>query len=201
MKLRRLTFTRRSALLFLFFSATAALLTRFTRVAFSFLESPTPAGSFGGIVEVGPLHELPEAGSAPRHNGRGRFWLVHDDGGVRAIHSTCTHLKCLFSWDQEKQNFVCPCHGSEFGSDGRLLRGPATRDLDLFPVLLVDEDDHVVARTDVDSAGPVAVQGFYQQIDSEQSVDTTESRQKRSVITVRVDTGQKLAGLDRSAIL
>jgi cytochrome b6-f complex iron-sulfur subunit len=200
MEITRIKASRRTALIFLFCTALIALLTKLSRVAFSFLEPPKTANSFGGIFDVGAVHELPQAGSAPVANTKGRFWLVNDDLGLRAIHSTCTHLQCLFSWDQEKQLFVCPCHGSEFSRDGAVLRGPATRDLDSFPILLVDEDDQILSQTDKESAAPVAVAQYLPK-PSESAPLSGEEEQRRVVVTVRVDTGLKIAGLDRSSVL
>jgi cytochrome b6-f complex iron-sulfur subunit len=200
MEITRIKASRRTTLVFLFCTALITLLTKFCRVAFSFLEPPKTANSFGGIFDVGAVHELPQVGSAPVANTKGRFWLVNDDLGLRAIHSSCTHLQCLFSWDQEKQLFVCPCHGSEFSRDGAVLRGPATRDLDSFPIMIVDEDGQILSQTDMGSAVPVAVARYLQRT-GETEPATGEEGQKRVVVSVRVDTGRKISGLDHSSML
>jgi menaquinol-cytochrome c reductase iron-sulfur subunit len=44
----------------------------------------------------------------------------------------CTHLGCAYHWDEQKQNFLCPCHTSTFALDGRVLAGPAPRALDRY---------------------------------------------------------------------
>lgn len=50
------------------------------------------------------------------------------DGTVRAFTSRCTHLGCRL--DRIKDGaIVCPCHGSSFAADGRVLTGPAVRPL------------------------------------------------------------------------
>jgi cytochrome b6-f complex iron-sulfur subunit len=200
MEITRIKASRRTALILLFCTALITLLTKLSRVAFSFLEPPKTANSFGGIFDVGAVHELPQVGSAPVANTKGRFWLVNDDLGLRAIHSSCTHLQCLFSWDQEKQLFVCPCHGSEFSRDGAVLRGPATRDLDSFPIMIVDEDGQILSQTDMGSAVPVAVARYLQRT-GETEPATGEEGQKRVVVSVRVDTGRKISGLDHSSML
>ena len=40
---------------------------------------------------------------------------------------SCTHQKCTTSVVGEK--IVCPCHGSRFDNEGKVLNGPAERDL------------------------------------------------------------------------
>ncbi len=42
---------------------------------------------------------------------------------------TCTHMGCPLSWNPEEETYECPCHGSRFDKDGKLLNGPAQKDL------------------------------------------------------------------------
>lgn len=41
----------------------------------------------------------------------------------------CPHLGCQLRWNREEKTWECPCHGSRFDREGRLLDGPAQRDL------------------------------------------------------------------------
>ena len=60
-------------------------------------------------------------------------WVVKQgDGSVTVFAPQCTHLGCAYRWDERKQNFLCPCHSSTFGLDGRVLSGPAPRPLDRY---------------------------------------------------------------------
>jgi menaquinol-cytochrome c reductase iron-sulfur subunit len=45
----------------------------------------------------------------------------------------CPHLGCRFVWDDSNTRFACPCHGSQFNSEGEHLAGPAPRGLDPLP--------------------------------------------------------------------
>jgi ubiquinol-cytochrome c reductase cytochrome b subunit len=45
----------------------------------------------------------------------------------------CPHLGCHYDWDPQTRRFVCPCHGSIFSMDGKVLGGPAPRPLDTLP--------------------------------------------------------------------
>lgn len=41
----------------------------------------------------------------------------------------CPHLGCSLKWNREEHTWDCPCHGSRFDEEGRLLDNPATGDL------------------------------------------------------------------------
>ncbi len=52
----------------------------------------------------------------------------HADGRVQAWSARCTHLGCRL--DRVIDGVVvCPCHGSRFDDQGRVLNGPAARPL------------------------------------------------------------------------
>ncbi len=41
----------------------------------------------------------------------------------------CPHMGCALKYNPQERSWDCPCHGSRFGEDGRLLDNPATDDL------------------------------------------------------------------------
>lgn len=41
----------------------------------------------------------------------------------------CPHLGCALKWNPKERSWDCPCHGSRFSEEGRLLDNPATGDL------------------------------------------------------------------------
>lgn len=41
----------------------------------------------------------------------------------------CPHLGCTLKWNPQEHSWDCPCHGSRFAGDGKLLDGPATGNL------------------------------------------------------------------------
>jgi cytochrome b6-f complex iron-sulfur subunit len=66
-------------------------------------------------------------------------YLIIKDGpsiAEYAIHPICTHLGCTVKWNTQKNHFICPCHGSEYDSQGKVLHGPAKRSLPLFTVVV-----------------------------------------------------------------
>lgn len=54
-----------------------------------------------------------------------------EDGSLRVLSATCTHLGCTVSWNRAMQTWDCGCHGSCFSADGAVLRGPAVEDLEV----------------------------------------------------------------------
>lgn len=68
--------------------------------------------------------------------------LYRRNGSVVAVSRVCTHLGCLVKATAE--GFACPCHGSLFGPDGRVLKGPAPKALPWLAVREVGRNTYVV---------------------------------------------------------
>lgn len=52
-----------------------------------------------------------------------------ESGEPHAVSAVCTHLGCLVRWNSAERSWDCPCHGSRFDVDGRVIHGPAVDDL------------------------------------------------------------------------
>jgi menaquinol-cytochrome c reductase iron-sulfur subunit len=62
------------------------------------------------------------------------IWIVkRADGTVTAYSPNCPHLGCGYRWFSVDKEFKCPCHGSVFDINGKVLAGPAPRPLDTLP--------------------------------------------------------------------
>lgn len=106
------------------------------------------------LKESGPmfkqmLHELlsymkqtPNFSSAKElseiKNGEGRitdmleekFGVYRDmNSKLHIVSAECTHLKCTIAWNSDELSWDCPCHGSRFTFEGKVINGPANIDL------------------------------------------------------------------------
>ncbi|PZO36172.1 MAG: FAD-dependent oxidoreductase [Pseudanabaena frigida] len=53
-----------------------------------------------------------------------------EQGTVHAVSATCTHLACIVSWNNAEKSWDCACHGARFSCDGKVIQGPAIKDLE-----------------------------------------------------------------------
>lgn len=52
--------------------------------------------------------------------------LGHALAGIGRIGGKrCSHMGCVLQWNKEEQTWECPCHGSRFSADGKVLDNPA----------------------------------------------------------------------------
>ncbi|MCW5982180.1 MAG: Rieske 2Fe-2S domain-containing protein [Bryobacteraceae bacterium] len=81
-------------------------------------------------------------------------FIVRDrERGFRACSAVCTHLGCTVRWSSGDQRFYCPCHGSVYDAEGKVIDGPAPRPLDWYEVTMAKDgqlqvDKHRVVPRD-----------------------------------------------------
>lgn len=87
----------------------------------------------------------------------GRSVAVFKDAeGVYAVSTICTHLGCVVK--SEANGFACPCHGSRFAADGKVVKGPAPKALPWLAVTAAGADTFLIdASTTVPTGKKVAV--------------------------------------------
>jgi glycine/D-amino acid oxidase-like deaminating enzyme/nitrite reductase/ring-hydroxylating ferredoxin subunit len=56
-------------------------------------------------------------------------WRDHS-GATHKLSAECTHKGCIVSWNNAAKMWNCPCHGSMFTREGKVLHGPARKDLE-----------------------------------------------------------------------
>jgi cytochrome b6-f complex iron-sulfur subunit len=74
-----------------------------------------------------------------------RVFIFRTPQGFQALSMTCTHLGCAYKpYGPPDDDFPvvhahCPCHGSVFARDGRVLGGPAPRPLPFYAMSLTPD--------------------------------------------------------------
>ncbi|MHB8339521.1 MAG: QcrA and Rieske domain-containing protein [Ignavibacteriaceae bacterium] len=111
------------------------------------LTSFSKAGKIGNIPEGSPVR-LTVASSAKdaylndteMHN----VWAIKkSNSDIEVFSPICPHLGCSYNWDSQKSQFECPCHGSVFAENGKVISGPAPRSLDTLPTKIEGDELYV----------------------------------------------------------
>ena len=64
------------------------------------------------------------------HHGSSATGVYRDEAGeLHAVSAVCPHMGCILRWNDTDPGWDCPCHGSRFAVDGRVIDGPAVEDL------------------------------------------------------------------------
>lgn len=67
-----------------------------------------------------------------------KAFISATDRGLTVFSSVCTHLGCLVNWDNNKKEFLCPCHGGKYDIYGNVTAGPPPRPLTTLPLKIID---------------------------------------------------------------
>lgn len=51
------------------------------------------------------------------------------DGNLHTFSAKCTHMGCTVKWNSLEKSFDCPCHGSRFYYNGKVINAPANNSL------------------------------------------------------------------------
>ncbi len=100
-------------------------------------------------ISLGPLEKYPLviptqfAFTISRINGwekssqsYGAFVFRKTEKDVVVFSDVCTHLSCRVSWDEEIEEYYCPCHAAFFDKNGEVISGPPPRPLDQYEIKL-----------------------------------------------------------------
>ena len=115
---------------------------------------PDDAGDSGvdpgcPAAATGALASFPKGTWVPA----GAFIVGHDDGGLFAFSTTCTHRGCTIGTPSATGETLCPCHGARFDGNGAVVNGPASSPLPHFALTVcsgkvyVDVNATVAATT------------------------------------------------------
>ncbi len=93
--------------------------------------------------DLGPLADFPEDLKTIYQDIPA---VIYRRGGVFSAYILrCTHLGCTLK--EQGDSFSCPCHGSEFSSDGVVQKGPALDDLPALQVE-INERGNIILHTE-----------------------------------------------------
>ncbi|MFF4746563.1 MULTISPECIES: FAD-dependent oxidoreductase [unclassified Streptomyces] len=78
------------------------------------------------------VDDIPDGGGAVVRGPHGGLHAVHRDasGVLHRVSARCTHLGCIVHFNDAETTWECPCHGSRFDVDGKVLQGPAVHPLE-----------------------------------------------------------------------
>ncbi len=84
------------------------------------------------IVKLGKTSDYAEGSIT--FNESERMYILRNSTGFKVISAVCTHLRCTVNWSDINNRFECPCHGSVFSTEGKVISGPAPRPLEWLQV-------------------------------------------------------------------
>ncbi len=83
-----------------------------------------------GRGDVDAPEKLAPGQGAVLRRGLAKIAAYRDyDGKLHEHSAVCPHLGCIVQFDDVEKTWDCPCHGSRFDRYGRVIVGPANRDL------------------------------------------------------------------------
>lgn len=94
-------------------------------VAAQYTEHVTPG-------DVDSAEKIAAGEGAVIRRGLSKIAVYRDEEGkLHERSAVCVHLGCIVGWNTNEKTWDCPCHGSRFNYDGKVLQGPANKDLDI----------------------------------------------------------------------
>ena len=82
--------------------------------------------------EVGSEAEIPAGQGAVVRHGLKKLAVYRDEADrLHRASAVCPHLGCIVHWNSLERTWDCPCHGSRFSIDGKVLNGPALGGLEI----------------------------------------------------------------------
>jgi Rieske Fe-S protein len=85
--------------------------------------------------DVDSINEVAAGDGAIISSGLKKMAVYRDeDNELHVFNAACTHLGCVVQWNADEKTFDCPCHGSRFTTEGKVINGPATKELEKIDV-------------------------------------------------------------------
>jgi Rieske Fe-S protein len=97
-------------------------------------------GKMEALAKAEDIKLPPGEGKAVEIDGKRAGAYRSEDGILFVVNTTCTHMGCELSWNNAERTWDCPCHGSRFSHEGKIIEGPAVKELNM------DEDVNTVGK-------------------------------------------------------
>jgi Rieske Fe-S protein len=89
------------------------------------------AKDYLGAGEIASPDDLAAGEGGVLRRGFAKLAVFRDEqGSVHECSAVCPHLGCIVQFNAVEKTWDCPCHGSRFDGHGRVIVGPASRDLE-----------------------------------------------------------------------
>lgn len=93
-------------------------------------QSSAPYAEWVTPGEVSSVDEIAVGEGAVLRRGLSKVAAYRDPSGrVVELSAVCRHLGCIVEWNSGEKTWDCPCHGSRYTAEGRVVNGPATTNL------------------------------------------------------------------------
>ena len=80
--------------------------------------------------EVDSTGQIQSGEGAIMRRGLRKVAVHRDEQGILHQRSAiCPHLGCIVAWNSSEKSWDCPCHGSHFSANGKVLNGPSIHGL------------------------------------------------------------------------
>ncbi len=82
------------------------------------------------VERISSLAEISEGeGKVVKYEGESYAVYKEKGGGMHLLKSACPHAKCDVRWNSAEISWDCPCHGSRFSVNGKVLTAPSVTNL------------------------------------------------------------------------
>jgi len=82
------------------------------------------------VGDVDAVSQIEQGEGAIVRQGLKKLAVYRDEqGSLHQCSAVCPHLGCIVAWNSSEKSWDCPCHGSRFDTDGKVLNGPSIHNL------------------------------------------------------------------------
>ncbi len=85
--------------------------------------------------KINKVSDLKNGQATVIESGKEKIAVYKDmKGKIHSVSAVCTHMGCIVLWNNAELTWDCPCHGSRFSFEGKVIQSPANTDLPVKPI-------------------------------------------------------------------